>query len=78
MHQRSCRVIRDLEEETFESLEQNNLNDTGQNDDNIDWDSLPTIKQGITLPKSDEQWKLANKYFAALMPSSKSIKIILL
>ena len=38
--------------------------------DCVDWDSLPNLKPGLKLPKSDDQWKLANAYFAASMPIS--------
>ena len=65
MHQRSCRVIKDMSSETFEVLEQSNFTDTGQNLDSADWDLLPNIKPGIKLPKSDDQWKLANDYVTA-------------
>ena len=44
--------------ETFEVLEQSNFTDTGHDLDNVDWDSLPSNKPGIKLPKNDNQWKL--------------------
>ena len=61
MHQRSCRVIKDMSSETFEVLEQSDFTDTGQDLESVDWDSLPNIKPGVKLPKSDDQWKLANE-----------------
>ena len=67
MHQRSCRVITSLESETFEIEEQTDT-DTGQIHNNVDWNSLPSIKAGIKLPKSDAQWQAANMYFASAMP----------
>ena len=74
MHQRSCRVIKGLENETFESLESNDI-DTGQTACNaIDWDSLPNVKPGIKLPKRDLDWQSANNYFAAAMPISGIVK----
>ena len=71
MHQRSCRVIKGLENETYQSLQNNDI-DTGQSDCSaIDWDSLPSVKPGIKLPKSDLDWQLASSYFAAAMPISE-------
>ena len=31
---------------------------------------MPNIKTGVKLPKSNDQWKLANAYFAPSMPIS--------
>ena len=70
MYQPSCRVVKSMTCETFEALEQSNFTDTGQDLDCVDWDSLPNLKPGLQLPKSDDQWKLANAYFAASMPIS--------
>ena len=70
MHQCSCRVIKDMSSEMFEVLEQSNFTDTRQDMDSFYWDSLPNVKPGIKLPKSNDQWKLANDYFAASMPIS--------
>ena len=70
MHQRSFRIVKSMTSETFEVLEQSNFTDTGQDLESVDWDSLPNIKAGVKLPKSDDQWKLANAYFAASMPIS--------
>ena len=69
MHQRSCRVIKGLEEETFESHDLNqSLDDTGQPDQEIELNSLPNIKPGIRLPKTDLDWKLANDFFVGALP----------
>ena len=69
-HQRSCHVIKGLENETYESLLNCEI-DTGQNVCNdIDWDLLPNFKPGIKLPKSDLDWLLASNYFAATIPIS--------
>ena len=43
MHQRSSRVVKGMNGETFEDLEQSNFTDTGQNLDSADWDPLPNI-----------------------------------
>ena len=53
MHQRSCRVISDLEGEVFESIEEDITgsynNDDASGDDNTT-NILPVIKPGIKLP----------------------------
>ena len=67
LHQRSCRVIKDIGSETFEILEQSDFTETGQV---LSVDSLLNIKPDIKVPNSDDQWKLANDYFAASMPMS--------
>ena len=73
MHQRSCRVISDLEGEVFESIEEDITgsynNDDASGDDNTT-NILPVIKPGIKLPKSDEHWKTANLHFINSLPIS--------
>ena len=73
MHQRSCRVISDLEGEVFESIEEDITgsynNDDASGDDNTT-NILPVIKPGIKLPKSDEHWKTANLHFMNSLPTS--------
>ena len=66
-HQRSCHIITSLDSKTFEIKQQTNVN-TGQISNNIDWNSLPSIKVSINLPKSDAQWQAANMYFTSAMP----------
>ena len=74
MHQRSCRVIKGLEQETFDSVDVNETyDDTGQNEHQIISNSIPTIKPGIKLPKSDYYWKLANDFFTASLPVSELV-----
>ncbi|XP_065066053.1 uncharacterized protein LOC135691968 [Rhopilema esculentum] len=74
MHQRSCRAIKGLEGETFETVQSeiDNSYDGGSNAaeqlDRFDYSNVPEIKPGIKLPKKDEQWKTANTYFAATLP----------
>ena len=72
MHQRSCRVIDDLEDELQQQMTEA-LNEH-QNEDNVDpvnpelssvnsQENLPGIKKGIKLPKSPLQWSTANDFF---------------
>ena len=67
MHQRSCHFITSLASKTFD-IEGQTDTDTGQIHNNVNWNSLPSIKAGIKLPKSDAQWQAANMYFAGAMP----------
>ena len=68
MHQRNFRVIKDLASETFEFV-QDDLIGSYNNDDSIDdlnhtiRSSLPNIKPGVKLPRSDDQWTAANLHF---------------
>ena len=48
MHQRSCRVIKGLEQETFEHQDRNQTyDDTGQPDYEIDLNAMHDIKPGV-------------------------------
>ena len=47
--------------------------DTGQIEHQIKSNSIPTIKPGINLPKSNYDWKLANDFFTALLPVSEVV-----
>ena len=70
MHQRSCRVIKDLDKELtyhidygnepLDSAEDGRINDYIQD--------LPNIKLGVKLPTSESQWDEANAYFKATLP----------
>ena len=72
MHQRSCRVIDDLEDELQQQMTEALNNDSQE--DNIDpvnpdistlniQESFPDLKRGIKLPKSPLQWSTANDFF---------------
>ena len=72
MHQRSCRVIDDLEDELQKQMTEA-LNEH-HNEDNVDpvnpelssvnsQENFPGIKKGIKLPKSPLQWSTANDFF---------------
>jgi len=81
MHQRSCRVIKGLEQETFEHQDINqSYDDTGQFDDEIDFSTMPDIKPGVRLPTSDLDWKLANDFFVGELPiadvNNKPINVV--
>jgi hypothetical protein len=72
MHQRSCRVIDDLEDELQQQMTEA-LNDDNH-EDNTDpvnpeispsntEENFPDLKRGIKLPKSPLQWSAANDFF---------------
>ena len=71
MHQRSCRVIDDLEDELQQQMTEA-LNDDNH-EDNTDpanpeispsntEENFPDLKRGIKLPKSPLQWSAANDF----------------
>ena len=76
MHQRRCRITVGLHGDTFEYLEEeiadNGLN--GSEDQSIsDLNHLQSLqlsgfKPGIRLPKSEQQWSMANEFFKASLP----------
>ena len=75
MHQRTCRVVKDLTEETFEFVEENltvSYNNDNYNEymDNSITKSIPDVKPGVKLPKSDDQWNAANLFFMISLPIS--------
>ena len=75
MHQRACRVVKDLTEETFEFVEENltgSYNNDNYNEDldNNITNSIPDVKPEVKLPKSDDQWKDANLFFMVSLPIS--------
>ena len=72
MHQRSCRVIDDLEDELQQQMSE--VLTEHQNEDNVDTvnpeispintqENFPDLKKGIKLPKSPLQWSTANDFF---------------
>ena len=68
MHQCSCRVIDDLEQEIQEEMAELLIE---YNEDIIHSDTsplanqedFPLLKKGIKLPRSPSQWTRANKFF---------------
>ena len=66
MHQRSCRVIKELSGKTFENQRINDYLSTTESAPLIN--GQISIKVGVKLPKSDDQWKSANEYFQLLLP----------
>ena len=72
MHQRSCRVIDDMEEELQQqmkdALNDQVYEDSAQSVENVapslnSEESYPYLKKGIKLPKSPLQWSIANDFF---------------
>ena len=60
-----------LDKETFQPVDLYQIyDDTGLIEHQIDCNSIPNIKPGVKLPKSDQNWKLAHEFFAASMPIS--------
>ena len=78
MHQRSCRIIDDLEDELQQQITEA-LNDDNH-EDNTDpvnpeisplntQENFPDLKRGIKLPKSPLQWSTANDFFKLTFPN---------
>ncbi len=72
MHQRSCRIIDDLEDELQQQMTE--ILSEQENEDNIDQvnqenasvniqETVPDLRKGIKLPKSPLQWSSANDFF---------------
>ena len=66
MHQRSCRIIKDLSGETFERQNTAEFVPNSVVSSTIDDEVL--TKVGVKLPKSVDQWKSANDYFKISLP----------
>lgn len=73
MHQRSCKVIDDLEDELQQQMT-DALNEHQTDEDNVEQtgpeipslirqENFPVLKKGIKLPKSPLQWSTANEFF---------------
>ena len=71
-HQRSCRTLFGLQKDILEGIEYNQ----SQNNDVLDIDienqinSLPNVKAGVKLSKTDNHWNIANSYFKSTLPIS--------
>ena len=72
MHQRTCRLVHNLDTELQDIVEQNDLElaDVCEHDENTNDNSttlfnneIPVLKKGIRLPKSDSEWTMANEFF---------------
>ena len=72
MHQRSCRVIQGLSDISIEDnrIYSENANGTTNSYSSNISNTMPVIKPGIKLPKTDSQWKTANDYFHSMLPMS--------
>jgi len=75
MHQRSCRIVLDLNNElTADILEQHtdsidySTTDELSINDFIANGTSPDLKQGINLPKNDDEWLTANLFFKSDLP----------
>ena len=85
MHQRSCRVINGLNKELKADLQANiqESNDDYSDEVNVNFDtntttidsSLPTLKEGINLPRNDSDWLTANDYFKCALRVNQPINI---
>ena len=70
MHQRRCRILEGLNEDLFE-IGNSNLGidsslDEAERDSLVDMEDIAATKPGILLPRTSEQWNLANDYFKSV------------
>ena len=70
MHQRRCRVLKGLNVDPLE-IGNSNLGidsslDETERDSHVDMEDIAAIKPGMLLPKTSEQWNLANDYFKSV------------
>ena len=78
-HQRSCRVIMDLNNELNYALQEDNeeiFGDQSESTVNVNLAEDTIIKQGIKLPKSESEWKTANSFFHVKSMLSKFCCVI--
>ena len=83
MHQRSCRVIHDLNTELYSDMQEQgdfeteNIPEMDQFNQNeastANNQSIPDLKRGIKLPKSNLQWSTANDYFKFALQTNQPI-----
>ena len=71
-HQRSCRTLIGLQKDILESIEYNQSENNDVSDIDIEnqINSLPDVKAGVKLPKTDNHWNIANSYFKSTLPVS--------
>ena len=71
-HQRSCRTLFDLQKDILEDIEYNQSENNDVSDIDIEnqINSLPDVKAGVKLPKTDNHWNIANSYFKSTLPVS--------
>ena len=76
-HQRSCRTLLALKKKFREGIEYNQSENNDISDIDIEnqINSLPDVKAGVKLPKTDDHWNIANSYFkSTLLVSSIDIE----
>ena len=66
-HQRSYRVIKDLNEEMVCTNDTETDEIMNDNIDDFIAENLPELKPGIKLPKTETGWKVADTYFRSVL-----------
>ena len=71
-HQRSCRTLFGLQKDILEGIEYNQSENNDVSDIDIEnqINSLPDVKVGVELPRTDNHWNIANSYFESTLPVS--------
>jgi len=83
MHQRSCRVVHELDAELQVDIEEQSgrdienmpeMDESSENEAPSEYgQEFPNLRKGIKLPKSDLQWSTANDYFKFALSSNQPI-----
>ena len=66
-HQRSCQVIKGLNEEMVSTIDTEIDEIINDNLDDFIAENLPELKPGIKLPKAETSWKEADTYFRSVL-----------
>ena len=66
-HQRSCQVIKGLNEEMVSTIDTEIDEIINDNLDDFIAENLPELKPGIKLPKAETGWKEADTYFRSVL-----------
>ena len=66
LHQCSCRIITGFDKEELLEEVADNLPDTNTGQDTLP-EEIIDLKPGVRLPKTDDQWKLANQFFHSVL-----------
>ena len=79
-HQRSCRVIKSMGDNFVDYLKNdyNELNDDNNIDNNVEnnliddnMNESPSLRKGVKLPTSINDWDIVNTYFHSTLPTSE-------
>ena len=72
-HQRTCKTIKTISNSNYNTFD-DEIDDNEPDISDLDiTNETPNFKQGIILPKSYEDWKIANDFFKSYLPTNDII-----